>query len=152
MLSNLHKTCKICTYTFNVWRHQRICQKCKHMFSHARREVLRIHESEGIHDLKEPRWELSLCLMVVVFILFFSLWKGVKSSGKVLKSFKIVSVLFHHFGLLYKKTLWNTSYWCINGGYCSCLCWWQINLGFLKKVWIMQWTEYVCTYNNFLKL
>ena len=25
----------------------------------------------------------SLCLVVVVFILYFSLWKGVKSSGKV---------------------------------------------------------------------
>ncbi|KAI5088740.1 sodium-dependent noradrenaline transporter [Silurus meridionalis] len=47
------------------------------------REVLRIHESQGIHDLKEPRWELSLCLVVVIFILYFSLWKGVKSSGKV---------------------------------------------------------------------
>uniref|UniRef100_A0A4W4HBN0 Transporter n=1 Tax=Electrophorus electricus TaxID=8005 RepID=A0A4W4HBN0_ELEEL len=47
------------------------------------REVLRLHESHGIHDLKEPRWELSLCLGLVVFILYFSLWKGVKSSGKV---------------------------------------------------------------------
>uniref|UniRef100_A0A672LIR1 Transporter n=1 Tax=Sinocyclocheilus grahami TaxID=75366 RepID=A0A672LIR1_SINGR len=47
------------------------------------REVLHIHESKGINDLGLPRWELALCLILVVFILFFSLWKGVKSSGKV---------------------------------------------------------------------
>ncbi|TWW67453.1 Sodium-dependent noradrenaline transporter [Takifugu flavidus] len=48
-----------------------------------KRGVLHLHESRGIHDLGLPRWDLSLCLVVVVFILFFSLWKGVKSSGKV---------------------------------------------------------------------
>ncbi|XP_077084964.1 sodium-dependent noradrenaline transporter [Siphateles boraxobius] len=47
------------------------------------RGVLHIHESKGINDLGLPRWELCLCLIVVVFILYFSLWKGVKSSGKV---------------------------------------------------------------------
>uniref|UniRef100_A0A3P8VBY7 Transporter n=1 Tax=Cynoglossus semilaevis TaxID=244447 RepID=A0A3P8VBY7_CYNSE len=47
------------------------------------RGVLHLHESQGINDLGMPRWDLSLCLIVVVFILFFSLWKGVKSSGKV---------------------------------------------------------------------
>lgn len=49
----------------------------------CRRGVLHLHESRGIHHLGLPRWDLSLCLVVVVFILFFSLWKGVKSSGKV---------------------------------------------------------------------
>ncbi|KAG7468321.1 hypothetical protein MATL_G00141710 [Megalops atlanticus] len=47
------------------------------------RGVLHLHESKGIQDLGLPRWELTLCLVVVVFILYFSLWKGVKSSGKV---------------------------------------------------------------------
>ncbi|XP_073715135.1 sodium-dependent noradrenaline transporter [Misgurnus anguillicaudatus] len=47
------------------------------------RGVLHIHESRGIQDLGLPRWELTLCLAVVLFILYFSLWKGVKSSGKV---------------------------------------------------------------------
>uniref|UniRef100_A0A8C4GFJ7 Transporter n=1 Tax=Dicentrarchus labrax TaxID=13489 RepID=A0A8C4GFJ7_DICLA len=47
------------------------------------RGVLHLHESRGIQDLGLPRWELTLCLVVVVFILYFSLWKGVKSSGKV---------------------------------------------------------------------
>uniref|UniRef100_A0A8C7BKB4 Transporter n=1 Tax=Neovison vison TaxID=452646 RepID=A0A8C7BKB4_NEOVI len=47
------------------------------------RGVLHLHESSGIHDIGLPQWQLSLCLMVVVVILFFSLWKGVKTSGKV---------------------------------------------------------------------
>uniref|UniRef100_A0A3Q0QZ15 Transporter n=1 Tax=Amphilophus citrinellus TaxID=61819 RepID=A0A3Q0QZ15_AMPCI len=47
------------------------------------RGVLHLHESKGIQDLGFPRWQLTLCLVVVVFILYFSLWKGVKSSGKV---------------------------------------------------------------------
>lgn len=45
--------------------------------------MLHLHESRGIHDLGMPRWDLSLCLVAVVFILYFSLRKGVKSSGKV---------------------------------------------------------------------
>ncbi|KAG9352566.1 hypothetical protein JZ751_020980 [Albula glossodonta] len=47
------------------------------------RGVLHLHESKGIQDLGLPRWQLTLCLVLVVFILYFSLWKGVKSSGKV---------------------------------------------------------------------
>ncbi|KAG7263176.1 LOW QUALITY PROTEIN: hypothetical protein CRUP_002206 [Coryphaenoides rupestris] len=39
------------------------------------------YEAGGIGDLGPPA--LSLCLVAVVFILYFSLWKGVKSSGKV---------------------------------------------------------------------
>ncbi|XP_005388379.1 PREDICTED: sodium-dependent noradrenaline transporter isoform X3 [Chinchilla lanigera] len=47
------------------------------------RGVLHLHESSGIHDIGLPQWQLLLCLMVVVIILYFSLWKGVKTSGKV---------------------------------------------------------------------
>uniref|UniRef100_A0A8C3WBJ4 Transporter n=1 Tax=Catagonus wagneri TaxID=51154 RepID=A0A8C3WBJ4_9CETA len=47
------------------------------------RGVLHLHESSGIQDIGLPQWQLSLCLIVVVVILFFSLWKGVKTSGKV---------------------------------------------------------------------
>ncbi|XP_075181541.1 sodium-dependent noradrenaline transporter [Anomaloglossus baeobatrachus] len=47
------------------------------------REVLRVHESNGLHDLGHPRWQLTICLVVVLIVLFFSLWKGVKTSGKV---------------------------------------------------------------------
>ncbi|XP_069757664.1 sodium-dependent noradrenaline transporter isoform X2 [Narcine bancroftii] len=47
------------------------------------RGVLNLHESAGIHNLGLPRWPLLLCLLVVIIILYFSLWKGVKTSGKV---------------------------------------------------------------------
>lgn len=52
--------------------------------SARRRGVLHLHESSGIHDIGLPQWQLSLCLLAVVIILFFSLWKGVKTSGKVM--------------------------------------------------------------------
>uniref|UniRef100_A0A2K5CNY7 Transporter n=1 Tax=Aotus nancymaae TaxID=37293 RepID=A0A2K5CNY7_AOTNA len=47
------------------------------------RGVLHLHESSGIHDIGLPQWQLLLCLMTVVIVLYFSLWKGVKTSGKV---------------------------------------------------------------------
>ncbi|XP_051883986.1 sodium-dependent noradrenaline transporter [Pristis pectinata] len=47
------------------------------------RGVLNLHESAGIHNLGLPRWQLFLCLLVVIIVLYFSLWKGVKTSGKV---------------------------------------------------------------------
>uniref|UniRef100_A0AAR2J391 Transporter n=1 Tax=Pygocentrus nattereri TaxID=42514 RepID=A0AAR2J391_PYGNA len=67
----------------NTWNNSNKTEIQTHIFFIDRREVLHFHESQGIHDLKEPRWQLTLCLVVVVFILYFSLWKGVKSSGKV---------------------------------------------------------------------
>uniref|UniRef100_A0AAJ7XHN7 Sodium-dependent dopamine transporter-like n=1 Tax=Petromyzon marinus TaxID=7757 RepID=A0AAJ7XHN7_PETMA len=47
------------------------------------REVLNQHESSGIGDLGAPRSELLLCLLGVLLVVFFSLWRGVKTSGKV---------------------------------------------------------------------
>ena len=53
------------------------------LFPAHRRGVLHLHESSGIHDIGLPQWQLLLCLMVVIIVLYFSLWKGVKTSGKV---------------------------------------------------------------------
>ncbi|XP_078541851.1 sodium-dependent dopamine transporter [Lissotriton helveticus] len=47
------------------------------------RGVLHLHQSTGINDLGLPRWQLTSCLIVVIVLLYFSLWKGVKTSGKV---------------------------------------------------------------------
>ncbi|CAK6444227.1 unnamed protein product [Pipistrellus nathusii] len=47
------------------------------------RGVLHLHESRGIGDLGPPRWQLTSCLVLVIVLLYFSLWKGVKTSGKV---------------------------------------------------------------------
>uniref|UniRef100_A0A4W3K5X4 Transporter n=1 Tax=Callorhinchus milii TaxID=7868 RepID=A0A4W3K5X4_CALMI len=52
-------------------------------FPPNRRGVLHLHESTGIHDIGLPRWQLTSCLLVVIIILYFSLWKGVRTSGKV---------------------------------------------------------------------
>ncbi|XP_037385569.1 sodium-dependent dopamine transporter [Talpa occidentalis] len=47
------------------------------------RGVLHLHQSSGIEDLGPPRWQLTCCLALVILLLYFSLWKGVKTSGKV---------------------------------------------------------------------
>lgn len=49
----------------------------------CRRGVLHMHQSHGLDDLGPPRWELAACLVLVISLLYFSLWKGVKTSGKV---------------------------------------------------------------------
>ncbi|XP_063460235.1 sodium-dependent dopamine transporter isoform X2 [Pan paniscus] len=51
--------------------------------STSRRGVLHLHQSHGIDDLGPPRWQLTACLVLVIVLLYFSLWKGVKTSGKV---------------------------------------------------------------------
>ncbi|XP_034743606.1 sodium- and chloride-dependent GABA transporter 3-like [Etheostoma cragini] len=39
--------------------------------------------SGGIEELGSVRWELALCLLACWVICYFSIWKGVRSSGKV---------------------------------------------------------------------
>ncbi|CAK6974779.1 sodium- and chloride-dependent GABA transporter 3-like [Scomber scombrus] len=39
--------------------------------------------SGGIEELGSVRWELALCLLACWVLCYFSIWKGVKSSGKV---------------------------------------------------------------------
>uniref|UniRef100_A0A8D1GZK9 Transporter n=1 Tax=Sus scrofa TaxID=9823 RepID=A0A8D1GZK9_PIG len=45
------------------------------------RRVLGI--TAGIHELGALRWELALCLLLAWVICYFCIWKGVKSTGKV---------------------------------------------------------------------
>ncbi|KAL6265072.1 hypothetical protein P5V15_005163 [Pogonomyrmex californicus] len=47
------------------------------------RAILELHESEGLHDLGAIKWDIALCLLVVYLICYFSLWKGISTSGKV---------------------------------------------------------------------
>nr|QQY02562.1 sodium-dependent serotonin transporter [Cryptocotyle lingua] len=46
------------------------------------RRVLQLQYSTGYNNVGPVRWEIALCLMAVFTIVYFSLWKGVKSSGK----------------------------------------------------------------------
>ncbi|XP_049639169.1 sodium- and chloride-dependent betaine transporter [Suncus etruscus] len=45
------------------------------------RRVLSI--TSGIHDLGTLRWELALCLLLAWILCYFCIWKGVKTTGKV---------------------------------------------------------------------
>lgn len=50
---------------------------------HSRRHVLQVHRSKGLQDLGGISWQLALCIMLIFTIIYFSIWKGVKTSGKV---------------------------------------------------------------------
>ncbi|KAF0305155.1 Sodium-dependent serotonin transporter [Amphibalanus amphitrite] len=45
--------------------------------------VLEVQHAKGIDDLGAVKWPLALSLLAVFFLVYFSLWKGVKSTGKV---------------------------------------------------------------------
>ncbi|NWX83816.1 S6A12 protein, partial [Nothoprocta pentlandii] len=45
------------------------------------KRVLRL--TDGIHRLGTVRWELALCLLFAWIVCYFCIWKGVKSTGKV---------------------------------------------------------------------
>ncbi|XP_055327763.1 sodium-dependent dopamine transporter-like isoform X2 [Paramacrobiotus metropolitanus] len=47
------------------------------------RSVLEVHKSSGLDDLGIVLWPNALCLLAIYIICYFSLWKGVLSSGKV---------------------------------------------------------------------
>lgn len=45
--------------------------------------MLELHESDGIDALGAIKWDMGLCLLAVYIICYFSLWKGISTSGKV---------------------------------------------------------------------
>ncbi|XP_070204647.1 sodium-dependent dopamine transporter-like [Littorina saxatilis] len=47
------------------------------------RGVLSVHKSKGLDDLGQVRWQLVLCTLLTFCMLYFCLWKGVKTTGKV---------------------------------------------------------------------
>lgn len=44
---------------------------------------MELHKSSGLKNVGGLRWQLMLCLFLIFTIVYFSLWKGVKTSGKV---------------------------------------------------------------------
>ncbi|XP_006756741.2 PREDICTED: sodium-dependent serotonin transporter [Myotis davidii] len=47
------------------------------------RHILQIHRSTGLEDLGSISWQLVLCILPIFAVIYFSIWKGVKTSGKV---------------------------------------------------------------------
>uniref|UniRef100_A0A8C9SR37 Transporter n=1 Tax=Scleropages formosus TaxID=113540 RepID=A0A8C9SR37_SCLFO len=47
------------------------------------RHILQLHLSPGLHELGAVNWQLALCLLLIFTVVYFSIWKGVKTSGKV---------------------------------------------------------------------
>ncbi|KAK6638197.1 hypothetical protein RUM44_008625 [Polyplax serrata] len=47
------------------------------------RGILELDKSDGLHDLGSIKWDIALCLFAVYVICYFSLWKGISTSGKV---------------------------------------------------------------------
>ncbi|KAM7342476.1 sodium-dependent dopamine transporter isoform 2-T3 [Cochliomyia hominivorax] len=47
------------------------------------RYILELDKSDGLHDLGAIKWDMAACLLVVYLICYFSLWKGISTSGKV---------------------------------------------------------------------
>lgn len=71
------------------------------------RYILELHQSEGIHDLGEVKWDMALCLLAVYLICYFSLWKGISTSGKVgLLPF----ISFCHFVSFFCWPLWLSTF------------------------------------------
>lgn len=55
--------------------------------------------SAGIEEMGSVRWELALCLLASWVFCYFSIWKGVRSSGKVIGSILItlsLTLYLHH--------------------------------------------------------
>uniref|UniRef100_W5N3P1 Transporter n=1 Tax=Lepisosteus oculatus TaxID=7918 RepID=W5N3P1_LEPOC len=58
-----------------------LCRFIKSVMEFWNRRVLGI--SGGIDEVGSLRWELALCLLLAWIICYFSVWKGVRSTGKV---------------------------------------------------------------------
>lgn len=52
--------------------------------------MLNQHNSDGLDGMGPIRPSLALCVFAVFLLVYFSLWKGVKSAGKVYSDYKIV--------------------------------------------------------------
>lgn len=61
---------------------------------HSKKDPLP-HVAQGITTLGDIQWEIVVCLILVYLICYFSLWKGIKMSGKVscfAKSFYYIAI------------------------------------------------------------
>ncbi|XP_069163052.1 sodium-dependent serotonin transporter isoform X2 [Procambarus clarkii] len=71
-----------CTLTANVHNATDKSSTVSPAKEFFRKEVLEVDKSTGLGDLGPVKGSLALCLFSVFVLVYFSLWKGVKSSGK----------------------------------------------------------------------
>lgn len=58
-----------------------------------RRSVLEKYKSDGLDRLGPIKWSMALCVFTVFLLVYFSLWKGVKSAGKVSEKISIYKIV-----------------------------------------------------------
>jgi hypothetical protein len=56
------------------------------------RGMLKLHQSSGIFGVGSINWQIALCLLGVYIICYFSMWKGIHTSGKVFISTLIITI------------------------------------------------------------
>lgn len=54
--------------------------------------MLKVHKSSGFGDLGMPVWDVTLCLMLAYTIIYFAIFKSVKTSGKVIRYVQISKI------------------------------------------------------------
>ena len=87
-----------CGPRFEKWRESKpsYSKLCDKSYVVCRRNVLEQQKSDGLDGMGPIKWSLALCVLAVFVLVYFSLWKGVRSTGKVRQ------VIFYLF--LWKET------------------------------------------------
>ncbi|XP_036331898.1 sodium-dependent dopamine transporter [Rhagoletis pomonella] len=75
------------TFSYNENRSLEVATTTERFHSAAseyfNRYILELNRSTGLDDLGPIKLDMALCLLVVYIICYFSLWKGISTSGKV---------------------------------------------------------------------
>jgi SNF family Na+-dependent transporter len=64
------------------------------------------HKADKFNNLGKVKWELALSLLIVFIVVYFALWKGIKSSGKV-RSFSRRE--YKEICIFFDKVVWVTA-------------------------------------------
>ncbi len=81
------------------------CLFWRQIFCFCSRRVQEIDKADAFNNLGRIKWELAVCLFVVFIFVYFALWKGIKSSGKVI----LMKELREHFLFDYLQAVWITA-------------------------------------------
>lgn len=119
-----------------------------------RRSVLEQHRADGLDSIGGVKWSLALCLLAVFLLVYFSLWKGVRSTGmvsSVVQNFSLrqIQISLH---TLYTIILFSTR---VSGLYIYCSVCSQgsiVEIKNIRSIILCQqkvWYRVVCAVNQF---